>query len=119
MAAATGLGLRFSATTWASDAACPPGGGAFARTRDADTVLARIEDLIALCGRDTTGRVRCRPSIAYVTNMSDELARGYAELVARPCATHAACGCIPGHGRVPRAAIRRAQFVITTELPGR
>ncbi|MFE9697839.1 amidohydrolase family protein [Streptomyces sp. NPDC006270] len=83
VAAAQRLGIRFSASTWASDAVCPPDQSRFVRTRDADGVLARVEELLELTGRDTSGRVRVRPSIAYVTNMTDELARGMADLVAR------------------------------------
>ncbi|MBT2391578.1 amidohydrolase family protein [Streptomyces sp. ISL-1] len=82
VAAAQRLGIRFSASTWASDAVCPPGQDRFVRTTDADTVLATFDSLLQLVGKDTTGRIRCRPSIAYVTNMTDELARGMAELAA-------------------------------------
>ncbi|MGW6659661.1 amidohydrolase family protein [Rhodococcus sp. NPDC055024] len=83
VAAARDLGIRYSATTWAADAVCPPGADTFLRTRDTDAVLARIEDLVRLCAGDTSGRIRCRPSIAYITNMTDELGAGFAELVAR------------------------------------
>jgi len=83
VAAARDLGIRFSATTWASDAICPADQSTFVRTRDVDVVLAGIEELLELCGKDTTGLIRCRPSIAYVTNMTDELAAGYAELAGR------------------------------------
>lgn len=82
VAAAQRLGMRLSASTWASDAVCPPGQDRFVRTRDADTVLATFEELLRLVGKDTSGRIRCRPSIAYVTNMTDELARGMADLAA-------------------------------------
>ncbi|MET9734654.1 amidohydrolase family protein [Streptomyces sp. NPDC006458] len=91
VAAARRLGLRFSASTWASDAVCPADGTEFRRTRDADTILSGVEELIGQVAGDTTGRLRCRPSIAYVTNMTDELATGMAELIARhdlPFATH-------------------------------
>ncbi|MFE1441951.1 amidohydrolase family protein [Streptomyces sp. NPDC058739] len=91
VAAARRLGLRFSASTWASDAVCPADGSEFKRTRDADTILAGVEELLGQVAKDTTGRLRCRPSIAYVTNMTDELATGMAELTARhglPFATH-------------------------------
>ncbi|MFE3194119.1 amidohydrolase family protein [Nocardia sp. NPDC059240] len=81
--AATDLGLRFSATTWAGDAVCPPDSDRFQRTHDTDQVLAAVEDLLRHCASDTSGRIRCRPSIAYVTNMTDELGRGFAELTRR------------------------------------
>ncbi|ABW13016.1 amidohydrolase [Parafrankia sp. EAN1pec] len=81
VAAAQALGIRFSASTWASDAICPPGGSRFVRTRDADTVLSGVESLLKTVGADPTGLLRVRPSIAYVTNMTDELGRGMAELV--------------------------------------
>ncbi|MCK8679969.1 amidohydrolase family protein [Streptomyces lichenis] len=83
VAAARRLGIRFSASTWASDAICPPDGDRPVRTRDTDGVLAGVAELLELTARDTSGRIRFRPSIAYVTNMTDELARGMAELVAR------------------------------------
>lgn len=91
VAAARRLGIRFSASTWASDAVCPPDRSTFLRTRDTDTVLATFESLLGVTSADTTGRVRCRPNVSYVTNMTDELARGMADLVARhdlPFATH-------------------------------
>ncbi|MGI5375536.1 amidohydrolase family protein [Streptomyces sp. CA-251387] len=91
VAAARRLGIRFSASTWASDAICPPDRSRFVRTRDADTVLAGFESLLGVVAADTTGRIRCRPNVSYVTNMTDELARGMADLVARhdlPFATH-------------------------------
>ncbi|MFF2555366.1 amidohydrolase family protein [Nocardia sp. NPDC058058] len=81
--AAQDLGIRLSATTWAGDAVCPPDGDRFQRTRDTDTVLTAVEDLLRHCASDTTGRIRCRPSIAYVTNMTDELGRGFADLARR------------------------------------
>ncbi|MFF0203801.1 amidohydrolase family protein [Streptomyces sp. NPDC005017] len=83
VAAARRLGLRFSASTWASDAVCSADATGFRRTRDADTILAGVEELLGQVAKDTTGRLRCRPSIAYVTNMTDELATGMAELIAR------------------------------------
>ncbi|WP_433734173.1 amidohydrolase family protein [Nocardia sp. CA-129566] len=83
VAAARTLGIRFSATTWASDAICPPAADSFLRTRDADAVLSQLEELLKSCAQDESGRIRCRPSIAYVTNMTDELGRGFAELVER------------------------------------
>ncbi|WP_405569281.1 amidohydrolase family protein [Streptomyces sp. NBC_01167] len=83
VAAAQRVGIRFSASTWASDAVCAPDQDRFVRTRDADGILADVESLLRLASEDTSGRLRCRPSVAYVTNMTDELARGMAELVAR------------------------------------
>ncbi|MGY6026532.1 amidohydrolase family protein [Streptomyces spinosirectus] len=91
VAAARRLGLRFSASTWASDAVCPPDRSRPLRTRDTDTVLTGFESLMGVVASDTTGRIRCRPNISYVTNMTDELARGMADLVTRhdlPFATH-------------------------------
>ncbi|WP_433192810.1 amidohydrolase family protein [Nocardia sp. CA-107356] len=81
--AARDLGIRFVATTWAADAICAPGADKFVRTRDADGVLSQVEELLKACEQDDSGRIRCRPSIAYVTNMTDELGRGFADLVAR------------------------------------
>ncbi|MET9145682.1 amidohydrolase family protein [Streptomyces sp. NPDC004042] len=89
--AARRLGMRFSASTWASDAVLAPDRSRFVRTRDADTVLAGFEALLGAVAADPTGRIRCRPNVSYVTNMTDELARGMAELVERhdlPFATH-------------------------------
>ncbi|MCK9921037.1 amidohydrolase family protein [Frankia sp. AgPm24] len=80
VAAARRLGIRFSASTWASDAICPPGAATFTRTRDADAVLSEVEALIKLVDADGSGLVRVRPNVAYVTNMTDELGRGMAEL---------------------------------------
>lgn len=79
--AARTLGIRFSASTWASDAICPPDADRFVRTRDAADVLAKFEDLLKQVTADTSGRIRCRPNISYVTNMTDELAAGMADLV--------------------------------------
>ncbi|MFI6344281.1 amidohydrolase family protein [Streptomyces sp. NPDC050560] len=91
VAAARRLGLRFSASTWAADAVCAPGESRFTRTRDTDTVLAGFEALLREAEADTTGRLRARPNVSYVTNMTDELARGMGDLVARhglPFSTH-------------------------------
>ncbi|MFI1831213.1 amidohydrolase family protein [Streptomyces sp. NPDC020412] len=89
--AARELGMRCSVSTWASDAVCAPGDTRFRRTRDADTVLTRIEALLRACERDTSGLVRARPTSVYGVNMTDELGAGFAELVRRydvPFATH-------------------------------
>jgi cytosine/adenosine deaminase-related metal-dependent hydrolase len=88
---ALGLGIRFVASTWASDAVCAPGETRFRRTRDSDTVLTRIEALLQRCARDGSGRLRARPTAVYGTNMTDELGHGFADLVQRydvPFAAH-------------------------------
>ena len=78
--AATAARIR----TWASDAVCPPDRSRHLRTRDTDTVLAGFESLLGVVASDTTGRIRCRPNISYVTNMTDELAQvGLSESEAR------------------------------------
>nr|WAP33711.1 MichA [Micromonospora sp. SCSIO 07395] len=90
-AAARHLGLRCSLSTWAGDARCEPGQTRFRRTRDADQVLAGVEELVALAAADPTGLIRARPSAVYSVNMSDELGTGLADLVRRhdlPFATH-------------------------------
>jgi cytosine/adenosine deaminase-related metal-dependent hydrolase len=89
--AARDLGMRCVVSTWASDAVCAPGETRFRRTRDADTVLARIETLLQACAADPDGLVRARPTAVYGTNMTDELGAGFADLVTRydvPFATH-------------------------------
>lgn len=90
-AAARDLGMRCVVSTWASDAVCAPGETRFRRTRDADTVLQRIEGVLRMAAADTGGLLRARPTAVYGTNMTDELGAGLAELVARydvPFATH-------------------------------
>jgi cytosine/adenosine deaminase-related metal-dependent hydrolase len=90
-AAARELGMRCAVTTWASDADCPPGAATFRRTRDADTVLARIEAVLRDVADDSSGLVRARPTAVYSVNMTDELGAGFADLTARydvPFATH-------------------------------
>ncbi|MCP3801303.1 amidohydrolase family protein [Allokutzneria sp. A3M-2-11 16] len=85
--AAHQLGMRCAVSTWAADAVCLPDEHKPTRTRDADAVLARVEALLP----SRSDLVRCRPSAIYVTNMTDELGRGLAELTARhdlPFATH-------------------------------
>ncbi|HEX2418443.1 MAG TPA: amidohydrolase family protein, partial [Micromonosporaceae bacterium] len=92
-AAATALGMRCSLTTWAADAVCPPGEDRFRRTRDTDTVLAAIEDLLRRYPSRPGGRLRVRPSALYAPAMTDELGRGLADLVQRhdtPFVTHVA-----------------------------
>ncbi|WP_156754441.1 amidohydrolase family protein [Actinokineospora pegani] len=89
--AALHLGMRASVSTWASDAVCAPGETRFRRTRDADTLLADLDALLARAAADTTGLLKARPTSVYGVNMTDELGRGFAELVARhgvPFATH-------------------------------
>ncbi|MFB9675878.1 amidohydrolase family protein [Streptosporangium vulgare] len=91
VSAARHLGMRCVVSTWASDAVCAPGESRFRRTRDADVVLRRIEDLLRDCAKDPGGLVRARPTSVYGVNMTDELGAGFAELVARydvPFATH-------------------------------
>ncbi|GAA1739732.1 amidohydrolase family protein [Luedemannella helvata] len=89
--AARFLGLRCSLSTWASDARCAPGESRFRRTRDADTVLAGVEEVIRDVAGDTTGLLRARPTAVYSVNMTDELGTGFADLIRRydlPFATH-------------------------------
>ncbi|NRQ34237.1 amidohydrolase family protein [Nonomuraea sp. NN258] len=88
--AARHLGMRCMVSTWASDAVCVPGEGVFRRTRDADTVLQRIEGVLRAATADGE-LVRARPTAVYGTNMTDELGAGLAALSARfdvPFATH-------------------------------
>lgn len=90
-AAARELGMRCVVSTWASDAMCVAGETRFRRTRDADVVLQRIEALLRDCATDSSGLVRARPTSVYGVNMTDELGKGFAELMARfdvPFATH-------------------------------
>jgi cytosine/adenosine deaminase-related metal-dependent hydrolase len=90
-AAARELGMRCAVSTWASDAVCAPGAARFRRTRDADSVLARIEALLSGCQASPDGLVRAWPTIVYGTNMTDELGAGMAALASRydvPFATH-------------------------------
>jgi cytosine/adenosine deaminase-related metal-dependent hydrolase len=85
------LGMRCSVSTWAGDAVCAPGETRFRRTRDADSVLAGIEEVIRDVARDTSGLLRARPTAVYSVNMTDELGAGFADLVRAydlPFATH-------------------------------
>ncbi|MGV9253707.1 amidohydrolase family protein [Streptomyces sp. NPDC003697] len=89
--AARDLGMRVTVSTWAADAVCAPGDSRFRRTRDTDLELQRIEELLDECAADPDGLVRAWPTAVYGTNMSDELAAGFADLIARydvPFATH-------------------------------
>ncbi|WP_406478518.1 amidohydrolase family protein [Streptomyces sp. NBC_01615] len=89
--AARDLGMRVTVSTWAADAVCAPGDSRFRRTRDTDLELQRIEELLDECAADPDGLVRAWPTSVYGTNMSDELAAGFADLTARydvPFATH-------------------------------
>ncbi|UMP01316.1 amidohydrolase family protein [Amycolatopsis sp. EV170708-02-1] len=91
VAAARSLGIRCVVGTWACDAICAPGETGFRRTKDTDAVLAGVEALIRECAGDDSGLIRCRPSVVYVTNMTDELGAGIARLVddhELPFATH-------------------------------
>ncbi|MER5644438.1 amidohydrolase family protein [Streptosporangium sp. NPDC002524] len=102
--AARHLGMRCVVSTWASDAVCAPGESRFRRTRDADVVLRRIEDLLRDCAKDTSGLVRARPTSVYGVNMTDELGAGFAELVTRydvPFATHV--GALRNEAEVTRS----------------
>lgn len=82
-AAAAALGIRCVVTTWAGDTVCAPGETRSRRTRDTDTVLDRIDQLLTSTAADRSGLIRARPTAVYAPNMSDELIRGYAELTAR------------------------------------
>ncbi|KAB2346965.1 amidohydrolase family protein [Actinomadura rudentiformis] len=79
-AAAQALGMRASITTWASDAVCPPGENEYRRTRDADAVLSRTEELLQRYPAEPGGLVRSAASALYVTNLSDELGHGLRDL---------------------------------------
>jgi cytosine/adenosine deaminase-related metal-dependent hydrolase len=87
--AARDLGIRCAVSTWAGDLVCDPGQGAPRRTRDADALLAELEDVFRACSADPTGLTRARPSAVYITNMSDELGAGLAGIVARHDSTFA------------------------------
>ncbi|MFC9249782.1 amidohydrolase family protein [Amycolatopsis thailandensis] len=91
--AARALGMRCVVSLWAADAVCDPNREKPRRTRDTEAVLARVEDLARMAAADTSGLVRARPSAAYVTNMTDELGTGLAEVIERhdlPFVTHVA-----------------------------
>ncbi len=83
IAAVRGLGIRGAISTWASDVVCEPGADHPRRTRDSDRLLSDLEGVFRSCAADPTDRVRARPSAVYVTNMSDELGTGLAEIVER------------------------------------
>lgn len=83
LAAVRALGIRGSLSTWAGDVVCRAGESRPHRTRDADEVLAAAEEVLRTCAADPSGRVRARPSAVYVTNVSDELGAGLAELAER------------------------------------
>ncbi|GLY51413.1 amidohydrolase family protein [Lentzea sp. NBRC 102530] len=88
--AATDLGMRCAVSLWAGDVVCEPGSDAPVRTRDAARLLARTEEIVRLAGSEF---VRARPGTVYITNMSDELGKGLADLTARhdlPFVTHVA-----------------------------
>ncbi|MCY0935126.1 amidohydrolase family protein [Streptomyces sp. H34-S4] len=90
-AAARALGIRCSVSYWTGDAVCAPGESRHRRTRDTDGVLARLENLLADCARDTSGLVRAQVSASYITNVSDELGEGLGKLARAydvPFATH-------------------------------
>jgi cytosine/adenosine deaminase-related metal-dependent hydrolase len=83
LSAARRLGLRAAVSTWAGDLVCDRSSDRPRRTRDADRLLAEIEGVFAACAKDPTGRTRARPSAVYMTNVSDELGAGLADVVAR------------------------------------
>lgn len=83
IAAVRGLGIRGAISTWASDVVCEPGADRPRRTRDSDRVLSDLEAVFHSCAGDPAGRVRARPSAVYLTNMSDELGAGLAQIVER------------------------------------
>lgn len=87
--AARDLGIRCAVSTWAGDLVCEPGQNTPKRTRDTDTLLADLEELFRSCAADPTGLTRARPSAVYITNLSDELGVGLAEIVARHDSTFA------------------------------
>jgi cytosine/adenosine deaminase-related metal-dependent hydrolase len=102
--AARSLGMRCMISTWATDGVCAPGEDRFRRTRDADEVLVRMEDVLRSAAEDGDEWVRARPTAVYVTNMSDELCAGIAELQRRfdsPFATHV--GALRNEAEVMRA----------------
>ncbi|MFB7620373.1 amidohydrolase family protein, partial [Kitasatospora sp. NPDC056181] len=87
------LGIRATLTAWVGDIHCPPGSTTPQPTRDTDTELTRVEQILQRCATDPTGRLRAWPTAPYTTNMSDELGRGLAHLATRydvPFATHVA-----------------------------
>jgi cytosine/adenosine deaminase-related metal-dependent hydrolase len=83
IAAVRGLGIRGAISTWASDVVCECGSDHPRRTRDSDRLLSDLEGVYRSCASDPTERVRARPSAVYVTNMSDELGAGLAQIVER------------------------------------
>jgi 5-methylthioadenosine/S-adenosylhomocysteine deaminase len=83
VAAVRGLGIRGAISTWASDVVCEAGADHPRRTRDSDRLLSELEGVFRSCASDATGRVRARPSTVSLTNMSDELGEGLAEIVTR------------------------------------
>lgn len=89
VAAVQRLGMRGAISTWAGDVVCEPATTGPRRTRDADQLLADLDSLFDTCAADPTGRVRARASAVYVTNFSDELGAGLAEVVARRDTTFA------------------------------
>ncbi|GGU87138.1 hypothetical protein GCM10010178_91270 [Lentzea flava] len=56
--AATDLGIRYAVSLRAGDVVCEPGADAPARTRDADQLLSRTEEVVQLAER----QVRASPS---------------------------------------------------------
>jgi len=82
-AAARTLGIRAGISTWAADVVCSPDAPDPRRSRDVDDLIRGVEDVFRACALDDTGLTRPRLSAVYVTNMSDELGQGLAELAHR------------------------------------
>jgi len=89
IAAVRALGIRGAISTWASDVVCEVGADRPRRTRDCDMLLGELEGVFRSCAGDATERLRARPSTVSLTNMSDELGEGLAEIVERFGATFA------------------------------
>jgi cytosine/adenosine deaminase-related metal-dependent hydrolase len=87
--AARSLGMRAAISTWAADVVCTSAEQPPRRSRDAEQVLAEAEHLFEICADDGTDSLRPRLSAVYITNMSDELGQGLAELAERHDATFA------------------------------
>jgi cytosine/adenosine deaminase-related metal-dependent hydrolase len=83
LAAVQGLGIRAAIGTWACDVVCEAGADHPRRARDSDRLLSDLEGVFRRCASDATGRVRARPSAVYLTNTSEELGEGLAQIVER------------------------------------
>ena len=89
LSAARGLGVRAAISTWASDVVCERGTDRPRRTRDTEGLLCDLEAVFRSCTSDATGKTRARPSAVYLTNMSDDLGDGLAQIVERYDSTFA------------------------------